>query len=80
MDLVVALDELSKARRFVADGKKCVLAQRMLIDDWERDGYDTLDAILFLEYLEEVQEQYVAHRNRLEARVMGIIRPSRDWS
>jgi hypothetical protein len=44
----------------------------------ERQGYDTLDAILFLEYLEEMQAQYVAHRNRLEQQVLELVRPGDD--
>jgi hypothetical protein len=76
--LIVVLGELSKARRFVADGEKCMVRQRRIIDKLEQQGYDTLDAILFLEYLEGVQEQYVAHRNRLEQQVLGLVRPGED--
>jgi len=76
--LIVVLSELSKARRFVADGKKCMVRQRRIIDKLEQQGYDTLDAILFLEYLEGVQEQYVAHRNRLEQQVLVLVRPDED--
>ena len=78
MTLIVVLSELSKARRFVADGKKCMVRQRRIIDKLEQQGYDTLDAILFLEYLEGVQEQYVAHRNRLEQQVLVLVRPDED--
>jgi hypothetical protein len=78
MTLVFALNELSKARRFVAEGEKCVVLQRRIIDKLERQGYDALDAILFLEYLEEMQEQYVDHRNRPELQVLGLVTPSED--
>ena len=78
MSLVIALSELSKARRFVVDGEKCMVRQREVVDRLERGGYDTLDAILFLEYLEDMQEQYVIHRDRLEQQVMGLVRPSDD--
>ena len=78
MTLVIALSELSKARRIVMDGEKCMVRQREIVDQLERQGYDTLDAILFLEYLEEMQEQYVAHRNRLEQQVLGLVRPGDD--
>ena len=64
MTLTVVLSQLSKARRFVADGEKCMLLQRKMVDKLEQHGHDTIDAILFLEYLEDMQEQYVAHRNR----------------
>jgi len=76
--LIVVLSELSKARRFVADGKKCMVRQRRIVDKLEQQGYDTLDAILFLEYLEEMQEQYVAHLNRLEQQVLDLVRPGGD--
>jgi hypothetical protein len=46
-----------------------MVRQRKIVDKLEQQGYDTLDAILLLEYLEEMQEQYVAHRNRLEQQV-----------
>jgi hypothetical protein len=78
MTLVVALSELSKARRFVAEGEKCMILQRRIVDKLERQGHDALDAILFLEYLEEMQEQYVAHRDRLEQQVLRFVRPGED--
>ena len=78
MTLVIALSELSKARRFVAEGKKCMVLQRRIVDKLERQGYDAVDAILFLEYLEEMQEQYVAHRDRLERQVLVLVRPGED--
>jgi hypothetical protein len=78
MTLVIALRELSKARRIVVDGEECMLRQREIVDRLERQGYDTLDAILFLEYLEEMQAQYVAHRNRLEQQVLELVRPGDD--
>ena len=73
MELTETLELLSYARRCVADGNKCLLAQRMIIEDLERDGYDTLDAILFLEYLEEAQTEYIAHRDRLERKVLSLV-------
>jgi hypothetical protein len=78
MTLVIALSELSKARRIVVDGEECMVRQREIVDRLERQGYDTLDAILFLEYLEEMQAQYVAHRNRLEQQVLELVRPGDD--
>jgi hypothetical protein len=78
MTLVIALSELSKARRIVVDGEECMLRQREIVDRLEQQGYDTLDAILFLEYLEEMQAQYVAHRNRLEQQVLELVRPGDD--
>ena len=78
MNLVIALDELQKARRIAADGQKCLSEQRKIIDRLERGGCDSLDAIQFLEYLEEVQEQYLDHRDRLEQRVLGMVKPGID--
>jgi hypothetical protein len=77
MDLVRALNQLHKARSFVIDGEKWLGQHRRMLDRLEREGCDTLDAILFLEYLEEVQEQYVAHQDRLEKQVMGLVKPER---
>jgi hypothetical protein len=71
MGLAETLGLLSHARRRVADGNKCLVAQRMIIEDLERDGYDTL-TILFLEYLEEAQAEYVAYRNRLERKLYEL--------
>ena len=49
--------------------------QRNIVDRLERRGQDPLDAILFLETLDDVQEEYVAHRDRLERQVMRLVRP-----
>jgi hypothetical protein len=74
MKLVVTLDELAKARHYVSDGNKWLAHQRKILDDLERNGSDTLDAILFLEQLEEMQEQYVAHRDRLEQQILQMLK------
>ena len=74
MCLVETLELLSAARRYVADGEKLLADQRKIVDQLDRQGRDNLDAILFLEYLEEMQEQYVAHQDGLEQRVMTIVR------
>ena len=36
MNLIIALDELHRARGFVVDGEKCVSQQRAIIDLLER--------------------------------------------
>jgi len=75
MNLVVTLEQLRKARRFVVDGEKCMVRQRKIVDRMDRQGFDTLNAILFLEYLEEMQSQYVALRDRLERQLLVLVRP-----
>ena len=75
MSLVETLELLVKAREYVAEGEECLVDQRNIVDRSERRGQDPLDAILFLETLEDVQEEYVAHRDRLERQVMRLVRP-----
>jgi len=75
MSLVETLELLVKAREYVAEGEECLVDQRNLVDRLERRGQDPLDAILFLENLEDVQEEYVTHRDRLERQVMKLVRP-----
>jgi hypothetical protein len=48
MNLVVALSELGKARRFVRDGRKCMIRQRRIVEHLERRGHDAFEAIQFL--------------------------------
>ena len=75
MSLADTLELLAKAREYVAEGQEYLVDQRQVVDRLERWGKDPLDAILFLEDLEEIQEEYVAHRDRLERRVMRLVRP-----
>ncbi len=75
MSLVETLELLVKAREYVAEGEEYVVDQRDVVDRLERKGQDALDAILLLEDLEEVQGEYVAHRDRLERQLMRLVRP-----
>ncbi len=75
MSLVETLELLVKERHYVAEGEEYLVDQRKIVDRLERRGKDPLGAILFLEDLEEVQEEYVAHRDRLERQVMRLVRP-----
>jgi hypothetical protein len=75
MNLVETLQLLSKARRYVEQGEQCVLHQREIVDLLEQRGRDPLEAILFLETLEEMQDTYVAHMDNLERKVMTLVRP-----
>ncbi|MBT1516836.1 hypothetical protein KIP88_41265 [Bradyrhizobium sp. SRL28] len=75
MSLVQTLELLDRAREYVDQGEEFLVDQRKIVERLERRGQDPLDAILFLEDLEEVQEEYVAHRDRLERQVMRLVRP-----
>jgi hypothetical protein len=66
---------LADARRYVADREKSLAHRRKIIDRLDRQGRDNLDALLFLEYLEEMQDKYEAHRDSLEQRVIAIVGP-----
>jgi hypothetical protein len=77
MRLVEALEQLYKAREYVIEGEKCLSEQRKIVDLLDREGGDPLDAILFLEELENMQNEYVAHRDRLEKQVLTIVKP--EW-
>jgi peptide deformylase len=75
MSLVQTLELLSKARGYVERGEQCVLHQREIVDLLEQHGRDPLEAILFLETLEEMQAAYVAHMDSLERKVMTLVKP-----
>jgi hypothetical protein len=66
MSLVETLELLSKAREYVAQGQEELIEQREIVDQLERCGHDPLEAILFLKDLEDMQDVYVAHMDRLE--------------
>jgi ferritin len=75
MSLVETLELLSKAREYVAQGQEELIEQREIVDQLERCGRDPLEAILFLEDLEDMQDVYAAHMDRLERQVMSLVRP-----
>jgi hypothetical protein len=52
-----------------------LIEQREIVDQLERCGHDPLEAILFLEDLEDMQDVYAAHMDRLERQVMSLVRP-----
>jgi hypothetical protein len=52
-----------------------LIEQREIVDQLERCGHDPLEAILFLEDLEDMQDVYAAHMDRLERQVMSFVRP-----
>jgi hypothetical protein len=75
MLLTETLGLLSTAREIVADGEKCMFEQMAIVDSLEREGYDTSDAIDYLETLEEMQANYVSHMEKLEQQVLLLVRP-----
>jgi hypothetical protein len=75
MSLVETLNLLSRARQYVEQGEECVLRQRAIVELLELRGRDPLDAILFLETLEEMQDAYVAHMDNLERKVLTLVKP-----
>ena len=75
MSLVETLELLVKERHYVAEGEGYLVDQRKIVDRLERRGKDPLDAISSSWTLEDVQEEYVAHRDRLERQVMRLVRP-----
>lgn len=76
MSLVKTLEYLSAARQFVADGERELASQREAVRLIEQKGEDPLQAILVLGEIEEMQQVYVDHRDRLEQQVLDLIRPS----
>jgi hypothetical protein len=74
MRLVETLEMLSQARRYVAEGEEFVTEQRRIVDRLEQRGRDPLEAILALEQLEGMQDEYIAHLDRLNQQVMGILK------
>jgi hypothetical protein len=51
-----------------------VLHQREIVDLLEQRGRDPLEAILFLETLEQMQDAF-AHMDNLERKVLTLVRP-----
>ena len=75
MTLAMTLKHLAAARRYVSDGERELFSQRKLVAKLEQKGHDPLEAILILEEMEEMQNMYVGHRDRLEQQVSELIRP-----
>ena len=69
------LELLFAARQYVAEGETRVIRQRKVVDRLNQGGRDPLEAILFLEHLEEMQEKFLAHQDRLEKLVVRIVGP-----
>jgi hypothetical protein len=78
MSLTETLKLLVSARLYVNEGEKIVSHQRKLIDSLGQIGCNTVQETIILEQLEEMQSQYVNHRERLERQVLRLIKPEAD--
>jgi len=75
--LTETLGLLSSAREIVAEGEKYLFEQMAIIEGLDREGSDPTDAIDYLEALEGMQAEYIAHMERLERRVLLLVRPDK---
>jgi len=78
MGLVEALERLSKAREYALEGEKCLSRQRKVVARLEQKGRDPMIAIMLLEILEEIQDEYVDHLERIEKQVLTMVKPRED--
>ncbi|WP_225172967.1 hypothetical protein [Bradyrhizobium sp. BRP19] len=60
-------EHLAMMRRHVADGKEQVAGQREVVDKIKAQGGDASEVELLLKRFQEIQDEHVAHRDRLEA-------------
>ena len=74
MRLTETLGLLSQARQYVIDGEGYVSRQKALVERLERVGVDTSDAMTYLETLEEMQDEYIAHVEKLERQVLVLVK------
>jgi hypothetical protein len=51
------------------------MEQRAVVQNLEREGYDTREALLHLELLEGMQAEYADHLDKLEQKVLVLVRP-----
>jgi hypothetical protein len=75
MLLTETLGLLASAREIVAEGERYLFEQMAIIEGLEREGYDSTDAIDNLETLEGMQAEYVSHMEKLERKVLLLVRP-----
>jgi hypothetical protein len=74
MRLDEALERLHTARRFVAQGEKDLRYQRKLVHRLEQRGCNSLGALELLERIEDAQDEFLAHEERVSHQVMRILR------
>jgi hypothetical protein len=70
MSLVETLELLFRPRQY-GRGEQRLFHRREIVESLELRGRDPLDAILFCETLEEMQDAYVSHLN---LHVIGILK------
>ena len=69
MEQMILQEYLAKADRNVREGERNVTRQLQVVDDLERNGLDTGEAMLLLLQLDEMLEMCIANRNRLRRQV-----------
>lgn len=74
MRLAEALEQLHTARRFVTQGEKDLWFQRKVVAGLEQRGRNPLKAIELLERIEEMQDEYLAHQDRVSRQVMQLLK------
>jgi hypothetical protein len=74
MRLAEALERLCVARRFVAQDEKDLRYQLKLVDRLEQRGRNSLSALELLERIQDMQDEYLAHEERVSHQVMRILR------
>ena len=79
MSLTETLGLLASARQYVRDGEEIMFRQRKLIDSLEGFGWDLDADTLLLKQLEEMQSQYVIHRDRLERQLLRLLSQKEDF-
>ena len=57
--------ELAQAERHIAEGKKHIGRQMVIIAELERDGHDTATAKELLDTLEQTQQLHESHRQHV---------------
>jgi hypothetical protein len=65
MDPVMQLASLDEAERHVAVGSSHIERQEQIVADIDSDGRDSAAARELLRALRQMQDKYVAHRDRI---------------
>jgi hypothetical protein len=65
MEQMIFQEYLAQAERHVQEGERDVARQLQVVDDLERDGLNTGEAMMLLLQFEELLAACIADRNRL---------------